>query len=89
MKSWRRLVICIILFVASFVSVLTIKWRNEVQAALCPPSMCCLLNVVDVTSSDGTEITHVFTSCGTLSILEYPNGSIDMLFCNDNGCLAF
>lgn len=86
MKLWKRIAICMILSLSIIFGGLIIKWKNKIQAELCPPGTCCLIDVATYTASSGTEITFVYTTCGTVTVFEYPDGSIFMSICTDNGC---
>jgi hypothetical protein len=81
MRHWKRVAIRVILLSVVFISALTVKWRNEAEASLCPPGHCCMIYTLTWTTPSGVEITLVSTTCGFYSVHVYPNGTAMVIVC--------
>lgn len=86
MKLWQRTVMYITLSTAILVSILAVKWDNQVKA-LCPYGYCCINDVFTAESSTGTEVVIVYTTCGSFSVSIYTDGVVIVSVCpTGEGC---
>ncbi len=83
MKTWKRLSICITLSLVLLVGILANNW-NKSKAELCPLGMCCVTGSAVYTTSSGSEIVLVSTTCGTYSYIAFSDGGFLMIVCPDN-----
>lgn len=89
MKLWQKTLICVSLSTAILSSILTIKWHNDAEAALCGTGFCCINDVFSAETSTGDEIMIVFTTCGSYSVSVYTDGVVIVSVCPNGGSCQF
>lgn len=85
MKIWQRTTYVVVLCFAILSLTLMVKWRNEVEANLCPPGYCCITSEFVTESTSGSVTVFTNTTCGYFSWTFYPDGTEIIFVCPDNG----